>query len=315
MAQSTEHPNIPDDAEPIPGNQPMRKTLQDAAEYINQGAAWADKAQADLDDLYQSMGEANARIRGNRDKISDIKDTLATTEGEAPIVVTPPNVDSNTPMTVGIDYFHTTPKTDCVSSPGAINYPPGTNFATALFTITPTEQQTGHSYLDIGLTNARKESGYDQYITITTGLGTKVPSGHWLIAAFDSIGSELFNIKEDGSIYSSSDFKIGTTSKENESVSLKSIANFVQTIPTIEYGTSNSLNVPAASSATFDVTFKSTKTEAPVMFFSVQCASASAPLLVHAQSVSNTQAAVVVENASNSDISNVTIDWLALSGR
>lgn len=307
MAQSTEHPNIPDDAQPIPGNQPMRKTLQNTAEFLNKGAAWADLAQSDLDDLHQSMNWAYTQIKKN-------EYTLATTKGEAPIVVTPPDVDNTTPMTVGIDNFHT-PRTDCVSSPGAINYPPGTNFATALFTITPTEQRTGHSYLDIGLTNAREASGYDQYITITTGLGTKVPSGYWLIAAFNSIGSELFNIKKDGTIYSSSDFKIGTTSNENKSVSLKSIANFVQTIPTIEYGTSNSLNVPAASSATIDVTFKSTKTEAPVMFFSVQCASASAPLLVHAQSVSNTQAAVVVENASNSDISNVTIDWLALSGR
>lgn len=97
--------------------------------------------------------------------------------------------------------------------------------------------------------------------------------------------------------------------------SLRQVAAFVETLPAMEFGTSNTVTVPAVSQATVDVTFGSAKTEAPVLFVNLQHSAAYGDLTWYVQSVTNQQAAIVVVNNGSEDATDITVDWLAISGR
>lgn len=97
--------------------------------------------------------------------------------------------------------------------------------------------------------------------------------------------------------------------------SLRSIGAIVASVPSMEYGTSNSITVSAGSHTAVDVTFAAAKTEAPVVFPAIQCATAGVNLIATVQSVTNSQASIVVTNLGTTDVEGVTVDWLALSGR
>lgn len=97
--------------------------------------------------------------------------------------------------------------------------------------------------------------------------------------------------------------------------SLRQVAAFVETLPAIEFGTSNAVTVPAVSQATVEVTFGSAKTEAPVLFVNLQHSAAYGDLTWYVQSVTNQQAAIVVVNNGSEEATGITVDWLAISGR
>lgn len=88
---------------------------------------------------------------------------------------------------------------------------------------------------------------------------------------------------------------------------------FLQSVPVQEFGTSNTINVQANSNATIDINFGSTKTKAPIVLCGLQSASGNLSCIV--SGVTNQQFSVTVYNNSNADVSGVTIDWLAISGR
>lgn len=95
---------------------------------------------------------------------------------------------------------------------------------------------------------------------------------------------------------------------------IRSQLTFLESVPSLVFGTSNSVTVSANSYTTVDVTFAQ-QTEVPVVFTSLQCATASVDLTAHVQSVTNTQASIVVHNAGSTDVSDVTVDYLAIAGR
>lgn len=86
----------------------------------------------------------------------------------------------------------------------------------------------------------------------------------------------------------------------------------VQSMPALEFGTSNSLTVPGNSNVTGEITFAAPKTEAPLIFCSIQ---GMADLHCVVEQVTNQQFAFRVYNAGNADAEAVTLDWLAVSGR
>lgn len=90
---------------------------------------------------------------------------------------------------------------------------------------------------------------------------------------------------------------------------------FLQTIPSIEFGTSNSTSVNANSHTVVDITFGSTKTEEPVIFPAIQCATAGVNLIATVQSVTNAQCSICITNLGTTDVSDITVDYLAISGR
>lgn len=108
----------------------------------------------------------------------------------------------------------------------------------------------------------------------------------------------------DGAIQSA---KLATTIQEQ--------LTFLQTVPSIEFGTSNSTTVSANSHTVIDITFGSTKTEEPVVFPAIQCATAGVNLIATVQSVTNAQCAICITNLGTTDVSDVTVDYLAISGR
>ena len=88
---------------------------------------------------------------------------------------------------------------------------------------------------------------------------------------------------------------------------------FLQSVPVMEFGTSNSVNVSANSNATVDITFKSVKTEAPVVLCGLQHSSGNLACVV--SGVTNQQCSINVYNLTSTDVTGVTVDYLAISGR
>ena len=90
-------------------------------------------------------------------------------------------------------------------------------------------------------------------------------------------------------------------------------ATLQQSVPAQEFGTSNAIDVQANSNTSIDINFGSTKTEVPIILCSLQHASDNISYIV--TEVTNQQFSVTVYNHSSTDVSGITIDWLAISGR
>lgn len=95
---------------------------------------------------------------------------------------------------------------------------------------------------------------------------------------------------------------------------IPALVDVIQSVPTIDHGTSNSITVPANSIATVDVSFIA-KVEVPIVFTSLQYAGSAGALSAYVSSVSNSQASIVIRNDTSTDADDVTIDWLTISGR
>lgn len=102
-----------------------------------------------------------------------------------------------------------------------------------------------------------------------------------------------------------------TTAKLDASI--QALLTFLQSVPALEFNTSNSFSVSANSYATMDISFGSTKTEAPIVLCGLQHTDGNMTCIV--TGVTNQQFSVRVYNLSSTDVSNVTLDWLAISGR
>lgn len=88
---------------------------------------------------------------------------------------------------------------------------------------------------------------------------------------------------------------------------------FLQSVPAMEYGTSNSVDVSANSNTSVDITFGSVKTEAPVVLCGLQHESGNLACIV--TGVTNSQCSVKVYNLTSTDVTGVTVDYIAISGR
>lgn len=102
-----------------------------------------------------------------------------------------------------------------------------------------------------------------------------------------------------------------TTDKLEDSIQQQ--LTFLQTVPAMEFGTSNSVDVSANSNATVDITFGSVKTEAPVVLCGLQHESGNLACIV--SGVTNQQCSIIVYNLTSTDVTGVTVDYLAISGR
>lgn len=96
---------------------------------------------------------------------------------------------------------------------------------------------------------------------------------------------------------------------------LQSIEAICQVLPSIEFGYSQeSYTVPANSSVKATVNLGETKVEPPSVFVDVQANTESEVSSVVLW-VTTTQFQVALHNSSNSEVQNVTFDYLILSGR
>lgn len=88
----------------------------------------------------------------------------------------------------------------------------------------------------------------------------------------------------------------------------------IEQTPEFERGQSNSLDIPANSALDGEVTFSTTKKDAPTVFIQAEDATGTnfSTLIT---SVSTTEFHYRIINNSNTDAGAVTLSWLALSGR
>lgn len=101
-----------------------------------------------------------------------------------------------------------------------------------------------------------------------------------------------------------------TTIKLNSGI--QSQLSFLASVPELEFGTSNSFSVQGSSYTDVDVTF-TTKTEEPIVLCGLQHATGNLNCVVTA--VTNQQFSARVYNLTTTDVSDVTLDWLTISGR
>ena len=145
--------------------------------------------------------------------------------------------------------------------------------------------------------------------TLTTNLGNEVTRAKAAeVANANSITSlqGRFPIQTD-------DIGVSQVTNAKLEYSIQQQLTFLQTVPAMEFGTSNSVDVSANSNVTVDVTFGSTKTKAPIVLCGLQHTSGNLSCIV--TGVTNQQFSVTVYNLSSTAVSGVTIDWLAISGR
>lgn len=109
-----------------------------------------------------------------------------------------------------------------------------------------------------------------------------------------------------------SKFPIGLSSLDSD---LKAAIDFVNTLPAFELGYSESITIPAASTASVDVTFDKVFTEKPYVFTEVMCNTLSNILVSHVTYVDTTKATIKLYNGGTTAVQNVTVDYLALAGR
>lgn len=88
---------------------------------------------------------------------------------------------------------------------------------------------------------------------------------------------------------------------------------FLQSVPAQEFGMSKSIDVQANSSSSVDINFGSAMTKAPIVLCGLQHASGNLSCIVN--DVTNQKFSVTVYNHSSTNVSGVTIYWLAISGR
>lgn len=101
-----------------------------------------------------------------------------------------------------------------------------------------------------------------------------------------------------------------TETKLNEGI--QNQLSFLASVPEFEFGTSNSFSVQGSSYHDVNVTFK-TKTKAPIVLCGLQHATGNLDCVV--TTVTNQQFSARVYNLTTTDVSDVTLDWLTISGR
>lgn len=95
--------------------------------------------------------------------------------------------------------------------------------------------------------------------------------------------------------------------------SIQSQLTSLQSAPNLEFNTSSSFSVSANGYAAMDIKFGSTKTKTPIVLCGLQHTNGNLACIV--TGVTNQQFSVRVYNLSSTDVSGITINWLAVSGR
>lgn len=93
-----------------------------------------------------------------------------------------------------------------------------------------------------------------------------------------------------------------------------SAVELISALPSFEFGYSDAITLAKDSATTFDVVFANAKTEPPQLLVSVQ-ANTSEPITAEVQYTTTTGARIAVFNFGSTKVQNITVDWLAISGR
>lgn len=106
-----------------------------------------------------------------------------------------------------------------------------------------------------------------------------------------------------------------STAENNLTQLYGELASIVNTVPDFEYGYSDSFSITAGSSTSVDITFNKEFKETPQVFTTCFCNTDTNIIIEIVKYVSPLKCTVKVFNAGTTDVSNVSIDYLALAGR
>lgn len=186
--------------------------------------------------------------------------------------------------------------------------------------ISTREEQYTQLHTDIEGTNATVTELGNSLNTLnqTVGsIGDRVATveGYFPIATANIADGAVTNDKLADNAVNSDNIVDGSIQATDMSNDVQAQLTFLQSVPALEFGTSNSITVGANAHTVVDITFESTKTEEPVVLPAIQCATAGVVLIATVQSVTNAQCSICITNLGTTDVSDVTVDYLAISGR
>ena len=105
-----------------------------------------------------------------------------------------------------------------------------------------------------------------------------------------------------------------SVTEEKLSESLQTLISFCKTLPDLEFGYSDAISLAAGGFESFTVTFATAKTEAPAVLVSAQCNSDS-NITAKVKYTTTDSVVIDVYNNGTTTAGNITVDWLAISGR
>ena len=129
--------------------------------------------------------------------------------------------------------------------------------------------------------------------------------------ADSSINTNITNINSDVSVLQEK-FPIA---KESLDTNLQNTVKFANSLPDIEYGISNQFVAPAKGFIEVEVTFSNSKSVEPIVIGILNVNANSKFIGCYVKYVSFSGATFVIFNDTDSEVTNINIDWLAISGR
>ena len=184
-----------------------------------------------------------------------------------------------------------------------------------------TEETAAREQADTTLTNNLNDEIADRTaadttlqnnITEETAAREQADSG--LQASIDEINAKFpvatANIA-DGAV-SSDKILNGSINANDLNENIQSQLSFLASVPEIEFGTSNSFTVSGNNYTDVTVTFTA-KTGEPIVFCSLQHTMGNLAYVL--TDITNQQFTARVYNLSSTDVSDITLNWLTISGR
>ena len=130
-------------------------------------------------------------------------------------------------------------------------------------------------------------------------------------SADSSINTNITNINSDVSVLQ----KKFPIAKESLDTNLQNTVKFANSLPDIEYGISNQFIAPAKGFIEVEVTFSNSKSVEPIIIGVLNVNANSKFIGCYVKYVSFSGATFVIFNDTDSEVTNINIDWLAISGR
>lgn len=159
----------------------------------------------------------------------------------------------------------------------------------------------------ISKTQPMREGEIDTVDTVNAMLGS------FPLGTEDIADAQITNAKLAADAVTTDKILDGTINTSDLNTGIQNQLSFLASIPTIQYGTSNSVDVDGNSYAEVTVNFGTAKTEAPVVICGIQHDSSNLNCIV--TQVTNLQFVARIYNLSSTSVTGVTLDYIALSGR
>ena len=159
----------------------------------------------------------------------------------------------------------------------------------------------------ISKTQPMREGEIDTVDTVNAVLG------NFPIGTADIADGAVTNAKLAADAVTTDKILDGTITTADLNVDTQNLLSFLASMPAIQYGTSNSVDIDSNGYADVTVSFSAAKTEAPVVICGIQHDSGNLNCVV--TQVTNLQFAARIYNLGATSVTGVALDYITLSRR